>query len=98
MPGAMSDFEQKILQSMAPGLAMTREGRMMMLQIIKAQMGMNAELSKAAAEYISANGKLDRAGWDKAATPIVMKNPLYDPRRIDALERHSKILLKRGAK
>lgn len=50
MPGAMSDFEQKILQGLVPGLSGTAEGRValidMMQEIAKSRIRMAEEASK----------------------------------------------------
>lgn len=91
LPGAMSNYEDKLLQSMSPGLLMTQEGRMLAIQVAKAQMQMRVELATASRDYIRKNGRLDEGWWDTAAS-IGSKNPFLDEKRIRALEVYAKSL------
>lgn len=54
MPGAMSDFEQRVLRSLAPGLNQTREGRMQLIEFLSemadVRVRLAAEATKAAGE------------------------------------------------
>lgn len=59
MPGAMSDFEQKLLRSMVPNLAQSREGRMLMTEVMRAKVQQDMKISELAAEYEDRNGKID---------------------------------------
>lgn len=89
LPGAMSNYEDRLLQSMSPGMLMTQDGRMLAIQVAKAQMQMRVDLATAAREYIKAHKKLDEGWWDVAAG-IGSKNPFLDEKRIRALEAYSK--------
>lgn len=96
LPGAMSNYEDQLLQAMSPGLAMTREGRMLMIQISKVQLQMKSDLAAAAREYYRNKGRLDSGWWDVAAK-YAEANPLLKPERIAAIEAYAKRLTS-GAK
>ncbi len=96
LPGAMSNYEDKLLQSMSPGLLMSQEGRLLTIQVAKAQMQMRVDLAAAARDYIKTNKRLDE-GWFDVAASIGAKNPFLDPARIRSLEKYVASLSK-GAK
>jgi len=64
MPGAMALGETKLLQSMVPQLAQSKEGRMLMIQISKEKVARDRLISEMAGDYIDKNGQLD-AGFQK---------------------------------
>lgn len=94
LPGAMSNYEDRLLQSMSPGMMMTKEGRLLAIQVAKAQMQMRVDLAKAAADYMDKNGRRLDEGWWKVAAEIGAKNPFLDEKRVRALEAYSKSLNK----
>ena len=91
LPGAMSNYEDRLLQSMSPGLLMTQEGRLLAIQVAKAQMQMRVDLAEAAREYRRTHKSLDE-GWFSVAAEIGNKNPFLDEKRIKALETYAKTL------
>lgn len=93
LPGAMSNYEDRLLQSMSPGLLMTQEGRLIFLQVAKAQLKMRTELSAAAREYIRNVGRLD-SGWFDVAAKYAEANPFLNPKKIEALEEYGRRLSK----
>ena len=44
LPGAMSNYEDQMLQKMAPSLSLTREGRMALIQFMRETAKSNARL------------------------------------------------------
>lgn len=96
LPGAMSNYEDRLLQSMSPGMLMTQDGRLLAIQVAKAQMQMRVDLATAARAYRKEHKRLDE-GWFDVAADIGAKNPFLDEKRVRALEAYSKSLNK-GAK
>jgi hypothetical protein len=91
MPGQMSDFEQKLLKSMSPGLAQSREGRLLVVQIARAKNERDLKLAEMAANYEDSRGQID-SGFYKQAREYVRANPMYPPERIAAMTELSKRL------
>ena len=95
LPGAMSNYEDRLLQSTAPGLSQTHEGRLVLIQVIKAQMQMRTDLAAGARQYIKDHSRLDQ-GWFDVAAEIAKKNPFLDPKRMDALEAYGQHLAQKS--
>ena len=93
LPGAMSNYEDRLLQSMSPGLLMSHEGRLLAIQVAKAQMQMRVDLAAKAREYIKQNKRLDE-GWFDVAADVAKKNPFLNEARIRSLEAYAKSLNK----
>lgn len=93
LPGAISNYEDQLLQKMSPTLTMSKEGRLLMIQVMQAQLAMRTKLAEAARGYISKNKRLDE-GWYNVAADIAKTNPFLDPRRIAAIDAYTKTLLK----
>lgn len=91
MPGAMSDFENKLLQSMGPRLAQSKEGRMLLIQVFKAKAERDMKISEMAAEYVDIHGKLDN-GFDRQVRAFAKSNPMFDPNRAAAMAELAKRL------
>jgi hypothetical protein len=64
LPGAMSNYEDQLLMSMQPGLATTREGRLLMIDFMTEIARSNKRMAQAATSYEAQNGRLD-ANWLK---------------------------------
>jgi hypothetical protein len=64
LPGAMSNYEDQLLQSMAPGLSGTREGNMKLMQMMIAVAQSNMRLAQKASEHTDKNGLLS-SDWLK---------------------------------
>lgn len=84
MPGAMSDFENKLLQSMGPRLAQSKEGRMMMIQVFKAKAEKDMKIAEMASDYVERHGKLD-SGFDMQVRAYSRANPMFTPQRAQAM-------------
>lgn len=84
MPGAMSDFEQKLLRSMVPNLAQSREGRALMVEVMRAKVLQDMKISELAANYEEQNGKLD-SGFEREARSYLRQNPMFDQRKAEAM-------------
>lgn len=91
MPGAMSDFEQKLLQSMTPRLAQSKEGRMLMIQVFRAKAHRDQQIAEMASQYIDRYGKLDN-GFDNQVRLFAKSNPMIDPQRLAAMSELAKRL------
>jgi hypothetical protein len=94
LPGAMSNYEDQLLQKTFPTIGKTKEGRLLQIEILQAQLRQKAELSSAAGKYYQQHGKLDSGWWadDGPAMAIAKKNPFLDPHRIAAMEAYAKRL------
>jgi hypothetical protein len=91
MPGQMSNFEQQLLRSMSPGLAQSREGRMLLIQVGKAKAERDMKISEMAADYIAEKGRID-SGFDRQVREFSRSNPLFAPERIQAMTELAKRL------
>jgi hypothetical protein len=57
-PGAVSDYEQRLLAEMAPGIETTPQGRKMMLELAERRQARNEQLAKIGRDYLTdTNGK-----------------------------------------
>jgi len=88
LPGAMSNYEDQLLQRIFPSLGFTKEGRLLQIQIAKAQLEMRKNLAAAAREYRKNKGVLDH-GWEDVAEAYAKANPFLDERRINALQAYA---------
>lgn len=84
MPGAMSNFETKLLTSMSPSMSQSREGRMLLIQVSKAKAEKDMKISEMAADYLDKNGKLD-SGFDRQVREYSRANPMFSPERMQAM-------------
>jgi hypothetical protein len=84
MPGAMSDFEQRLLRSMVPNLAQSREGRALMVEVMRAKALQDMKISELAANYEEKTGRLD-SGFEREARTYLRQNPMFDERRAAAM-------------
>ena len=96
MPGAMALGETKLLQSMVPQLAQSKEGRMLMIQISKEKVARDRLISEMAGDYIDKNGQLD-AGFQKLIREYSKNNPIFSPGKLAAMQALANKLLS-GAK
>lgn len=86
LPGAMSNYEDQLLQKMAPSLSMTKEGRAAMREIMKDMAESNARVADEAIKFQNDNGgKLTTAWLDRA-------NRLGKENAVRMMRRHSEIL------
>jgi hypothetical protein len=65
LPGQMSNYEDKLLQSMQPGLTRTREGRLMLIDFMKEIYRTNIRFAEEATKYERANKRLDPGWYDR---------------------------------
>lgn len=63
MPGAMSDFEQKILRGLAPGLQQTAEGRVALVEFLSDMADVRIRLAEEARKLADANRGILPADW-----------------------------------
>ena len=71
----------------------TKEGRLLQIQIAKAQLKMRQDLALAAQEYRTNTGALDPK-FDKVSEAYARANPFLNPDRIAALEEYAARLAK----
>ena len=64
MPGAMSDFEQKILRNLVPSLEQTAEGRVALIDIMQAMAKARMRFSEEANKMAIANRGILPPEWD----------------------------------
>lgn len=84
MPGAMSDFEQKMLGSMVPSLSHSAPGRMLLSQVMRAKLDRDMKIAEMAASYENDRGRLD-AGFYKQAREWLQANPTFTPEKQKAM-------------
>lgn len=93
MPGAMSDFEQKMLGSMVPGLSQSPQGRLLLSQVMRAKLERDMKISEMAADYEANKGRLD-SGFYKQARDWMKANPTFPPEKQQAMMELAKRLAK----
>lgn len=91
LPGSMSNYEDQLLQKIFPSLSFTKEGRLLQIQIAKAQLEQKILLSQVAREYARNKGRLD-SGWREVADRYAEMNPFLNKKRIAALEEYARRL------
>lgn len=70
MPGAMSNFDAAMLQQMAPNLSQTQEGRMMLIQLMKAAAQSQLRISRAAQDFADRNDGMLTKEWRNEAMKL----------------------------
>lgn len=73
-PGAVSDYEQKLMQSMTPGIEMTPEGRKQMLDIARARAQRNEEMAQIGRDILSKPGNRLDVNFLNARTEWAKRN------------------------
>jgi hypothetical protein len=77
LPGAMSNYEDQLLQKMAPTLSMTQEGRMALIQIMRQIAQSHLRMADEATQFAKANGNALTPAWyaskERAAYEEMMK-------------------------
>jgi hypothetical protein len=84
MPGAMSDFEQKMLGSMVPSLSQSAPGRMLLSQVMRAKLNRDMKIAEMAADYEATNGRLD-SNFYKQSREWLKANPTFPPEKQRAM-------------
>lgn len=77
MPGAMSDKDREFLQSMVPGLAMTADGRKLLIDTKRKLNKRTIDVAKMARDYRRENGSLDEGFFDELAA-YGEDNPMFE--------------------
>lgn len=75
MPGAMSDFEQKILRGLVPGLEGTAEGRAALIDVMKAMAQSRIRFAEEANKMANANRGILPSEWN-ARKQRIMKEEM----------------------
>lgn len=70
MPGAMSNFDAAMLQQMAPNLSQTQEGRMTLIQLMKAAAQSQLRISRAAQDFADKNDGVLTKEWRNEAMKL----------------------------
>ncbi|HUU72961.1 MAG TPA: hypothetical protein VMW70_10060 [Burkholderiales bacterium] len=91
LPGAMSEAENAMLAAMVPGLSQTKEGRLLLIQVLKAKANKEKKIAEFAFAYADKHGKIDR-GFKKEARAWGQANPLYSDKMMEAMILHAKRL------
>lgn len=73
LPGAMSNYEDQLLQKMAPTLGRSQEGRMALISFMKAVAGSNIRLAQEATKLSSENKDRLPASWEKRKERIMLE-------------------------
>ena len=71
MPGAMSDFEQKILRQLVPSLTGTAEGRAALIDVMQAMAQSRVRFAKEANEMATANRGILPQEWNQRKMRIM---------------------------
>jgi hypothetical protein len=77
MPGAMSDKDREFLQSMVPGLALTPEGRKILISTKKSLNDRSIEVAKMATAYRRKHKRMDEGFFDELAA-YSEANPMFE--------------------
>lgn len=85
MPGAMSDKDREFLQSMTPGLGMTKEGRNALVSTKKKLNQRSIQVAKMARDYRKKNGSLDEMFFDELAQ-YSEDNPMFEELSVNDLQ------------
>lgn len=85
MPGAMAVAETRLLQSMSPQLAQSKDGRDLLIQILRQKALRDQKISELATEYYDRNGKLDY-NFEKQVREYAKANPMFTPAQIKLYE------------
>lgn len=99
LPGSMSDYDVKLLQSMSPGIGVTREGRMLMSEGQKLINKRNAEVAEFARQYARDRGGRIDLSFDDEVTKKFGDKPLFGEdfaKKVDVLNQASQAIA-RGA-
>jgi len=72
LPGAISNYEVQLLQSMGPTLGMTAEGRRALISYMKSVAKSQLRLSEEATKFESAEGRLT-PGWYKRKERVILE-------------------------
>lgn len=84
MPGAVSNYEDELLQSMKPGIENSTAGRKLMVDFAVRKLKRDQQIADLSSDYEDRNGKLDR-GITKEVKNFVAKNPLYKEGEFEAM-------------
>jgi len=85
MPGAMAVAETRLLQSMSPQLAQSKDGRDLLIQILRQKALRDQKISELATEYYDRHGKLDY-NFEKQVREYAKANPMFTPAQIKLYE------------
>jgi hypothetical protein len=86
MPGAMSDKDREMLQSMTPSLTQTPEGRKLLIDARKRLYKREQQVAQRARSYRQKNGRLDEGFFDELAQ-WSEQNPLYSNEDMNRAEK-----------
>lgn len=73
LPGAMSNYEDQLLQKMAPTLSLTQEGRLALVQFMKQVAQSNMRIANEATQMASANKDQLPSGWYQRKERVMLE-------------------------
>ena len=73
LPGAMSNYEDQLLQKMAPTLTLTNEGRMALIKLMKQVAQSNLRISSEATKIAGENKDMLPPSWYKRKERIMLE-------------------------
>lgn len=73
LPGAMSNYEDQLLQKMAPTLNLTNQGRVALIQMMKQMAQANLRIAEEGTKMASANKDMLPADWYKRKERIMLE-------------------------
>ena len=73
LPGAMSNYEDQLLQKMAPTLSLTQEGRVALVQFMKQVAQSNLRIANEATQMASGNKDMLPSGWYQRKERIMLE-------------------------
>ena len=73
LPGAMSNYEDQLLQKMAPTLTLTQEGRTALIKFMKEVASSNIRIAQEGSSLASQNGDRLPASWYKRRERVMLE-------------------------
>ena len=73
LPGAMSNYEDQLLQKMAPTLSLTQEGRTALIKFMKEVASSNIRVAQEGSKLAAENGDRLPASWYKRRERVMLE-------------------------
>jgi hypothetical protein len=86
LPGAVSNFEVQLLQSMGPTLSLTNEGRQALVRFMKEIALSNQRIAEEGTAFASQNNDMLTPGWYKRKERVMLEEMARMKRMADRLQ------------
>ncbi len=73
LPGAISNFEVQLLQSMGPTLSLTNEGRQALVRFMKEMAATNQRIAQEGTQFASQNNDMLTPGWYRRKERVMLE-------------------------